>query len=138
LGTLRDAGVKVSIDDFGTGYSSLAYLKDLPVDEVKIDRGFVGEMAGSRKAGHIVRSIIELGHNLGLQVVAEGVEDEASLDLMTSWGCDLAQGYYFSRPLPAGDLGALLGRSAASSGMSDSRGSQGCYVLTEGGQRDSR
>jgi EAL domain-containing protein (putative c-di-GMP-specific phosphodiesterase class I) len=136
LGTLRDAGVRISIDVLGIVYSSLAYLKDLPVDEVKIDRGFVGEMAGSGKGEHIVRSIIELGHNLGLRVVAEGVEDEVSLELLTSWGCDLAQGYYFSRPLPACDIGAMLDRLAGSSGMSDCRGGEGCYVLSEGGQRD--
>jgi len=97
---LHEIGVRISIDDFGTGYSSLAYLKMLPIDEVKIDRCFVKDMVASDKDACIVRSVIDLGRNLGLRVVAEGVEDRASLDLLASWGCDLAQGYYFSRPLP--------------------------------------
>jgi EAL domain-containing protein (putative c-di-GMP-specific phosphodiesterase class I) len=99
LGNLHEMGVQISIDDFGTGYSSLGYLKDLPVDEVKVDRAFVTDMATHEKNACIVRSVIELGHNLGLRVAAEGVEDRASLELLASWDCDLAQGYYLSRPL---------------------------------------
>jgi diguanylate cyclase len=82
LARLRGMGVRISIDDFGTGYSSLAYLRDLPVDEVKIDRSFVKHMDSCEKDASIVRSVIDLGHNLGLQVVAEGVEDQATIDLL--------------------------------------------------------
>src|SRR5207253_5957219 len=99
--------------DFGTGYSSLGYLNELPVDELKVDRVFVKSMAANQADARVVRSVIDLGHNLGMRVVAEGVEDRASLDLLTSWGCDLAQGYYFSRPLPATDF---MDRMAASAG----------------------
>jgi EAL domain-containing protein (putative c-di-GMP-specific phosphodiesterase class I) len=92
-------GVSLSIDDFGTGYSSLSHLKRLPVDEIKIDRAFVMGMAHDENDAVIVRSTIELGHNLGLQVVAEGVESHDDLDRLRGWGCDTAQGYYLSRPL---------------------------------------
>ncbi len=108
LGRIHEAGVRVAIDDFGTGYSSLAYLKDLPVDEVKIDQKFVSGMRGNQKDACIVRSVVDLGHNFGLRVVAEGAEDRESSDLLASWGCDVAQGYFFSRPLPPCDLRAWL------------------------------
>ncbi|WP_165252529.1 sensor domain-containing protein [Paludisphaera soli] len=101
---LHDMGVRIAIDDFGTGYSSLAYLKELPVDEVKVDRSFVKDMAVSRRDACIVRSVIDLGHNLGLQVVAEGVEDDATLALLRDWGCDLAQGFRLSPPISAAAL----------------------------------
>ncbi|HWE40340.1 MAG TPA: EAL domain-containing protein [Isosphaeraceae bacterium] len=105
---LRDLGVKVSIDDFGTGYSSLAYLRDFPVDELKIDRSFVKALTARGSDACIVRTIIDLGHNLGLRVVAEGVEDAATADVLESLGCDSAQGYHFARPLAAADLAAWL------------------------------
>ena len=105
---LNDLGVTVAIDDFGTGYSSLAYLRDLPVDEIKIDRSFVLEMKGDRSGETIVRSIIDLAHNLGLRAVAEGVEDQGLLTRLTELGCDTAQGYHISRPLPAARLGQWL------------------------------
>jgi diguanylate cyclase (GGDEF)-like protein len=98
---LRVLGVRFSIDDFGTGYSSLAHLKRLPVDEVKIDRSFVKELDAQRDDDVIVRSTINLGHALNLKVVAEGVEDESSWALLARLGCDLIQGYYVSKPLPA-------------------------------------
>jgi EAL domain-containing protein (putative c-di-GMP-specific phosphodiesterase class I) len=101
-------GMRIAIDDFGTGYSSLAYLKRLPVDEIKIDKSFVLGMVNDENDATIVRSTIDLGHNLGLKVVAEGVEDQATWDLLTAWGCDLAQGYFLSRPLPAPDFVAWL------------------------------
>ncbi len=104
LDRLHEVGVKVSIDDFGTGYSSLAYLKDLPVDEVKIDQSFVHCMTDNSRDSCIVRTIIELGHNLGLRVVAEGVEHRSVLDLLRGWGCDIAQGYYLSHPLTHQEL----------------------------------
>jgi diguanylate cyclase (GGDEF)-like protein/PAS domain S-box-containing protein len=104
LDRLRDLGVKVSIDDFGTGYSSLSYLKELPVDEVKIDQSFVQNMVANARDSCIVRTVIELGHNLGLRVVAEGVEGASVLERLTGLGCDVAQGYYLSHPLPADQL----------------------------------
>jgi EAL domain-containing protein (putative c-di-GMP-specific phosphodiesterase class I) len=104
LGTLHAMGVRLSIDDFGTGYSSLAYLKHLPVDEIKIDKSFVLDMTVSGKDLAIVRSTVELARNLGLQVVAEGIEDRPTWDRLVSLGCDLAQGFHISRPLPAPEL----------------------------------
>jgi len=104
LGRLSKMGIKLSIDDFGTGYSSLSYLRQLPVDEIKIDRSFVAEMLHSDSDVVIVRSIIDLGHNLGLTVVAEGVEEEGALAMLTKLGCDLVQGYHLSRPLPPLEL----------------------------------
>jgi diguanylate cyclase (GGDEF)-like protein/PAS domain S-box-containing protein len=101
LGRLHDMGVQVSIDDFGTGYSSLAYLKELPVDEVKVDQSFVKDAATSQRDACIVRSVIDLGHNLGLRVVAEGVEDEETVERLRNWGCDMAQGWLLGRPTPA-------------------------------------
>ncbi len=99
--SLREMGVKLSIDDFGTGYSSLSYLKQLPVNELKIDKSFVLGMAVDDNDSVIVRSTIDLAHNIGLAVVAEGVEDKATYDLLARLGCDVAQGYYISRPIPA-------------------------------------
>ncbi len=104
LAKLREMGVKISIDDFGTGYSSLAYLRDLPADEVKIDRLFVKDMIFSDKNACIVRSVIDLGRNLGLQVVAEGAEDVATVEMLASMGCDSTQGYYFACPLASKDF----------------------------------
>ena len=112
LGRLDALGVGVSIDDFGTGYSSLTSLRRLPVTEIKIDKSFVigmGGNGGSDKA--IVRSTSELGHNLGLRVVAEGVEDASALELLRSYGCDLAQGYYIARPMAADALVAWRAES---------------------------
>ena len=99
-----DLGLKISVDDFGIGYSSLAYLRRLPVDELKIDREFVKDMLTSSEDAAIVKTIIDLGHYLGLKVVAEGVEDRETLELLASLGCDQAQGYFISRPIPAEDL----------------------------------
>ena len=104
LNQLDQMGVTLAIDDFGTGYSSLAYLSKLPVDEIKIDKSFVLDMMDDKHAAVIVRSTIDLGHNLGLKVVAEGVETRQVWDTLTQWGCDTAQGYYMSKPLPADQL----------------------------------
>jgi diguanylate cyclase (GGDEF)-like protein len=104
---LRRIGVRLSVDDFGTGYSSLAYLKRLPVDEVKLDKSFVLNMTGDADDAAIVRSTIELAHNLGLQLVAEGVEDQETLELLATLGCDLVQGYHLARPTPADQLVGL-------------------------------
>jgi EAL domain-containing protein (putative c-di-GMP-specific phosphodiesterase class I) len=100
LSQLDTMGVRLSIDDFGTGYSSLSYLKQLPVDEIKIDRSFVMDMKLDKNDAIIVRSTIDLAHNMGLSVVAEGVENEDTLTLLGTLGCDLAQGYHISRPVP--------------------------------------
>ncbi|MBA3280670.1 MAG: EAL domain-containing protein [Acidimicrobiia bacterium] len=97
---LRDLGVSTAIDDFGTGYSSLTFLRDLPLEEIKVDRTFVSEMHRRSDEFTIVRSMIDLGHNLGLEVVAEGVEHVDDLRLLRRLGCDLAQGFHLSPPLP--------------------------------------
>ncbi len=110
LSKLDKMGVKLAIDDFGTGYSSLDYLKRLPVDELKIDRSFVIDMATSKNDAAIVRSTIDLAHNLGLNVVAEGVEDQNSLDLLEKMGCDTMQGYFTCRPLPANEISEYLSK----------------------------
>jgi diguanylate cyclase (GGDEF)-like protein len=101
LERLAHIGLKLSIDDYGTGYSSLSYIMQLPVTELKIDRSFVSHMSGDRDLTTIVRSTIELGHSLGLKVVAEGVEDGPGFALLRELGCDDAQGYFMSPPLPA-------------------------------------
>jgi diguanylate cyclase len=101
LKRLSEMGITLSIDDFGTGYSSLTYLRQLPVSELKIDRSFVMAMPSNESDALIVRSTIELGHNLGLLVVAEGVEDEETLRTLGELGCNFAQGYFLSRPIPA-------------------------------------
>lgn len=97
-------GVRIAIDDFGTGFSSLAYLKRLPVDELKIDKSFILEMHNNDNDAVIVRSTIDLAHNLGLKVVAEGIENKDIYDLLIILGCDIAQGYYISHPLPLNEL----------------------------------
>jgi diguanylate cyclase len=101
---LSDAGVQVALDDFGTGYSSLAYLKHLPVDELKIDRSFVASMATDPADAAIVQTTIDLGRRLGIAVVAEGVENAASLENLTSMGASSAQGFHISRPMTADAL----------------------------------
>ncbi|AXK71146.1 GGDEF domain-containing protein [Lysobacter sp. TY2-98] len=104
LHTLRDAGLAISIDDFGAGYSSLAYLKQLPATELKIDRSFVADMRHDLRSARVVRAIIDLGHQLDLQVVAEGVEDAETLEVLRALGCDRAQGYHIGRSTPASFL----------------------------------
>jgi len=104
LERLHATGVELSIDDFGTGYSSLAYLKRLPVDELKIDKSFVINMESDADDAKIVRSTIDLGHNMGLRVVAEGIETEVAWHLLAKMGCDQGQGYFMSRPIAATQL----------------------------------
>ncbi len=109
LFTQLDAmGVRISIDDFGTGYSSLARLKKLPVSEVKIDKSFVIDMLTDDNDAAIVRATIDLAHNLGIKVVAEGVETQGHLEMLAAFGCDMAQGYHISRPLPTLEIRHLL------------------------------
>jgi diguanylate cyclase (GGDEF)-like protein len=113
LGRLNQMGVQVSIDDFGTGYSSMAYLKSLPVHELKVDRSFVSQMTSNNRDAVIVRSTVDLGRNLGLRVVAEGVEDPATWQELEALGCDAIQGYYVSRPVPPDDLLSWLQQQQA-------------------------
>ena len=101
LGRIRDLGVRVALDDFGTGHASLAHLQRLPVDEIKIDKSFVLGMATSADDTAIVASTISLAHALRLNVVAEGVENDRVWQQLTDLGCDVAQGYLLSRPIPA-------------------------------------
>ncbi len=104
LSMLQSMGVRLSVDDFGTGYSSLTHLRELPIDEIKIDKSFVIGMRTSDADAAIVRTVIDLAHNLGKQVCAEGVEDEQTWQMLKALGCDLAQGYWIARPLPAAEL----------------------------------
>jgi len=117
LQRLHDIGVQISVDDFGTGYSSLAYLKRLPVREIKIDKSFVIDMATNRDGAAIVRSTIDLGHSLGLTVVAEGVEDEPTAALLREYRCDFLQGFHISRPAAAAPLGPWLRTRAGNGAM---------------------
>jgi diguanylate cyclase (GGDEF)-like protein/PAS domain S-box-containing protein len=104
MSMLQSMGVRLSVDDFGTGYSSLTHLRELPIDEIKIDKSFVTGMLTSEADAAIVRTVIDLAHNLGKQVCAEGVEDEETMRRLEEMGCDLAQGYFISRPVPAATL----------------------------------
>jgi diguanylate cyclase len=108
LTLIRDLGVRFTIDDFGTGYSSLAHLRKLPVTGMKIDKSFVQNMESDRDNAVIVRSIIDLGHNLGLKVTAEGVETRGAKDMLVGFECDEAQGYYYSHPVPAREIAQLF------------------------------
>jgi EAL domain-containing protein (putative c-di-GMP-specific phosphodiesterase class I) len=104
LQKLNDMGVKISIDDFGTGYSSLLYLKRLPATELKIDRGFVRDLAPHTEDAAIVSAIVALGRTLNLNIVAEGIETRAQQDFLTGIGCSTLQGYLLGRPMPAKEL----------------------------------
>ncbi len=108
LATLAHAGVKISIDDFGRGQTSLGYLSDLPIHELKIDRSFVSDMPSNHAHAAVVRSIVDLGHNLGLRVVGEGIEDEETLASLRQCRCDIAQGFLLARPMPSSALRGWL------------------------------
>jgi EAL domain-containing protein (putative c-di-GMP-specific phosphodiesterase class I) len=112
LGNLSSRGVRIAIDDFGTGYTSLGLLRRLPVTELKIDKSFVLGMAGEGgEDTAIVRSTADLAHNLGLGVVAEGVEDQWTLDLLGTFGCDEVQGFHIARPMASADFVTWLGQA---------------------------
>jgi len=113
LHKLRDLGAKLSMDDFGTGYSSLSYLRSFPFDKIKIDRSFVRDSSNSGDAKAIVKAVIGLGQSLGMATTAEGVETEAQLDLIRQHGCTEAQGFLFTKPLPAADVGAWMAKFQA-------------------------
>jgi diguanylate cyclase (GGDEF)-like protein len=115
LTKLHDRGVHISIDDFGTGYSSLAHLKKLPVSSLKIDASFVSDMTDDENDAIIVRSTVDLSHNLGMNVIAEGVEDQETLDILKVLDCDYAQGFFICRPIPAADVTEWLRQHAPKS-----------------------
>ena len=104
LEALREYGIRLSVDDYGTGQSTLSYLKELPVHELKIDKAFVSSMSRDDSDRIIVRSTIDMAHELGLQVVAEGIEDAQTLALLRSFGCDFAQGYFLGKAMSFDDL----------------------------------
>ena len=108
LAALKELGVHLSLDDFGTGYSSLAQLKRFPFDCVKIDRSFIAGVDSNPEDAAIAGAIVAMAHSLHLRVVAEGVETRAQLDVMRALHCDEIQGYFFSRPVPAGDFEDML------------------------------
>lgn len=112
LRTLRQMGVRIAVDDFGKGYSSLSYLRELPIDELKLDKSFILSMMSDTRATALVVSTIDLAHSLGLEMTAEGVEDTETYRALGDYGCDLAQGYFMSRPVPAADLDTWLGDGA--------------------------
>ena len=113
LTSLRDSGVQISVDDFGSGYSSLSYLRDLPIDELKLDRSFIYPMAQDGRSAALVASTIALAHSLGLRMVAGGVETDGTFTELTRLGCDQAQGYFMSRPVPAAELEQWLSNREA-------------------------
>jgi EAL domain-containing protein (putative c-di-GMP-specific phosphodiesterase class I) len=119
LSSLKTMGVRVSIDDFGTGYSSLSYLQRFPVDTLKIDRSFINDIANDHNDAAITKAIIGLGSNLGLTVIAEGVENETQLDFLRRHGCHGAQGYLFSPPLPAEETTRFLRNRPAMAAADD-------------------
>ncbi len=108
LARLKDLGARVAVDDFGTGYSNLAYLKRFPVDTLKVDKSFVEGLGENSEDTAIVEVILSLGRALGLRTVAEGIGTTGQLDWLRTLGCELGQGYYFSRPLPADEASAVL------------------------------
>jgi hypothetical protein len=121
LTRLRLKGIVLSLDDFGTGYSSLVQLYQMPFSELKIDRAFVADLTRSEEAQTIVRSVIDLAHNLGMQVCAEGVEDPGAAEILRSWGCDRAQGFLFAPALPSAKLEAWLREQAGTAGQRTER-----------------
>ena len=108
LGKLKELHVVLALDDFGTGFSSLSHLYEFPIDIIKIDRSFVGALGIDTRSPDLVKALVELGHTLGLTIVAEGVEQAAQLEYLRSIGCERAQGYYFAKPLDAEDLETFL------------------------------
>jgi EAL domain-containing protein (putative c-di-GMP-specific phosphodiesterase class I) len=110
LWQLSELGLHIAIDDFGTGYSNLAYLKKLPASELKIDKTFILNLESDKQNQVLVQTAIHMAHNLGLKVVAEGVESEHARAILSEMDCDICQGYHFSRPIPAQQFDALLSK----------------------------
>ncbi len=121
--SLKTMGIVVSIDDFGEGFTSLAYLSSLSVGELKLDRKFISDLkaGGKERDLELVRATIRLGHDMELRVVAEGIEDVDTLNLLSDLGCDLAQGYFISRPMPANKLSFQRARGSPARGAAGSR-----------------
>ncbi|MHB1248734.1 MAG: EAL domain-containing protein, partial [Polaromonas sp.] len=119
LQALSTKGMRIFIDDFGTGYSSLSYLKRLPIDTIKIDKSFVGDITTDPDDAAIVAAIIAMAHSLRLKVVAEGVETQEQFDFLLERGCDAMQGYFYSKPLPAEEILPLLRNAQNSSSGRD-------------------
>jgi EAL domain-containing protein (putative c-di-GMP-specific phosphodiesterase class I) len=111
MGTLKARGIGFSLDDFGTGFSSLSYLRRLPLDQLKIDQSFVGNMLESPSDAAIARTVVDLGRSLGLQVIAEGVETDLQRQALLEFGCETYQGYLFGRPMPTAQFDAFVARS---------------------------
>lgn len=120
LQKLKDTGVKLSIDDFGTGYSSLSYLKQFPIDKLKIDQSFIRQIESNKDDKAIVSTVIDLGNNLGLTLIAEGVEELSHLEVLADLGCQEIQGYYFSRPLPSDKLQIFLAEFTSQTKLANS------------------
>jgi EAL domain-containing protein (putative c-di-GMP-specific phosphodiesterase class I) len=112
---LRENGIRIAIDDFGSGYSALSYLHDLPIDELKLDRQFIAPVLVDWRAAAIVRAVIDLAHVLGVTTVAEGIEDAATVARLREYGCDVAQGYYYSPPIEATAMLELLSSTTRAS-----------------------
>jgi EAL domain-containing protein (putative c-di-GMP-specific phosphodiesterase class I) len=124
LATLRQLGVRLAIDDFGTGYASLAYLRQLPVDIIKIDPSFVAGLGTDGTLAMLTRTIVQVGHDLGIEIVAEGIERPEQLELLRAMGCGLGQGFLLARPMRASGIGALLGEQDADRDDRDDRDEQ--------------
>jgi EAL domain-containing protein (putative c-di-GMP-specific phosphodiesterase class I) len=137
LERLAAQGIAISIDDFGAGYTSIRQLRDLPISELKVDRSFVTAMEDDPSNSTIVRSVIELGHNLGMTAVAEGIESLETLKCLTGYACDVAQGYYLSRPLLAEDFDVWRARWAGLPGLPVQPGNlaDGAIVTSDSGSR---
>ena len=118
---MKQLGVRIVLDDFGTGYSSLGYLSRLPLDALKVDRSFIGALGASAAGSAITEAIIAMARALSLQVVGEGTETSAQVGELRRLGCDLAQGYFFSPPISAAEISALLGRASGSVVLGKSR-----------------
>jgi diguanylate cyclase len=130
LARLRNSGVQISVDDYGTGYNSLSYLLDLPIDELKLDRSFIIPMTDDARSLALVSSTIDLAHSLGLRMVAEGVETAIAYTELARLGCDQAQGYLMSRPVPAGELDLWLNRRSGIESSTDDNVTAGPLVPT--------
>ncbi len=115
---LRRNGIRIAIDDFGSGYSALSYLRELPIDEVKLDRAFIEPILADERAAAVVEAVVGLAHVLGLVIVVEGVEDAETAAKVREYGSDIGQGFYFSRPVTASQLLELLRRQARASARS--------------------
>ena len=125
LKRLKDIGVLIAIDDFGTGYSSLAYLRQFPVDVLKIDRSFIAEMDGTPNSSALIHTLVELGRTLGLVTLAEGIEDHTQLEALRDELCDRGQGFILSRPVPSDEIEALLAQPASERPLRSSTSARG-------------